>query len=167
MIKLSARQLFFASLMAVIVILLLAGYFQFHLGYEPCPLCEMQRFVFLAMAIVLVIVLVHNPKVLGVRIYCGMLFLLSLIGCLFAGRQVWLQSLPASKAPACGPNFNFIINHLPPGDALRQIFYGTADCAKVDWTFLHLSFAGWALVFFSLLAILTLWQFICPRLRLT
>lgn len=164
-IRLTSRQWFFANLVGIAAILLAAAYFQFHLNYQPCVLCEMQRLVFLAEVIVFGIAVIHHPHKLGIRIYGSIAVVLALLGCILAGRQVWLQALPQSQIPSCGPGLNFIFTHLPPEDILRQIFYGTADCAKTDWSFLHLSFAGWALVFFSLSGILALWQAIVPRRR--
>jgi disulfide bond formation protein DsbB len=32
--------------------------------------------------------------------------------------------------------------------ALRKVFEGSGECAKKGWGFLHLSIAGWTLVFF-------------------
>lgn len=166
-LQLTSRQWFFMSLVGVILILLASWYFQFFAGYDPCPLCEMQRLTFIAIAIVLAIAILKNPRVKSIRLYSVIVFILAAFGVALASRQVWLQNLPANEVPACGPNLNFIFRHLPPEDMIRQIFYGSADCAKVDWRFLHLSFAAWAIVFFSFLAIIAIWQFIVPTVRVS
>ena len=163
-IKLSSRHWFFATLIGIAVILLSALYLQFYSGYKPCVLCQLQRIIFMLIACILFLAVIQNPRYLGIRIYSIVIILLTSIGNLFAIRQVWLQSLPAGKIPACGPNLNFMLQHMQPTDIIWQIFYGSGDCAKVDWRFLHLSFAGWAIAFFSLIAIIALWQFIVPRL---
>lgn len=161
--NLTSRQWFFVALLGVVMVLLAALYFQFYAGYQPCPLCVMQRIIFMLIALVLLIAVLHRPQILGIRIYAILVFSLSIIGNIFAIRQVWLQSLPKDLVPGCGPNFNFIVQHLPLTDAVRQIFYGSADCAKVNWQFLHLSFAAWAIVFFSLLMVNAFWQLLVPR----
>lgn len=164
-IQLTSRQWFFMSLVGVILILLASWYFQFFAGYDPCPLCEIQRLTFLVIAIILVIAVLVRQRIKTIRLYSAIIFIFAVFGVAAASRQVWLQNLPANQVPSCGPNFNFILRNLPPEDILRQIFYGSADCAKVDWRFLHLSFAAWAIVFFSFLAIIAIWQFFSPQVR--
>jgi disulfide bond formation protein DsbB len=66
---------------------------------------------------------------------------------------VWLQHLPADKVPQCGPDLFFMLNNLPLSRTLEKLFYGSGECAAVDWKFLGLSIAGWSLVWFIALAI--------------
>jgi disulfide bond formation protein DsbB len=33
-------------------------------------------------------------------------------------------------------------------DVVRKVFEGSGECAEKGWEFLHLSIAGWTLVFF-------------------
>ena len=47
--------------------------------------------------------------------------------------------------------------------ALPKIFKGEGDCAKVIWTFLGLSIAEWALVWFVLLVLAGLYLLIVRR----
>jgi disulfide bond formation protein DsbB len=41
---------------------------------------------------------------------------------------------------------------------LPKLFRGAGDCSAVDWTFLGLSIANWALVTFTGIVIATLWM---------
>jgi disulfide bond formation protein DsbB len=65
-----------------------------------------------------------------------------------AARQVWLQSLPKDQVPACGMGLDYMLETLPLTETLRKVFEGSGECAEKSWEFLHLSIAGWTLVFF-------------------
>jgi disulfide bond formation protein DsbB len=87
--------------------------------------------------------------------------LFSMMGAAVAGRQVWLQYLPPDQVPECGPGLEYMLEVYPLGETLAKILKGTGDCAEVDWTFLELSIAEWALISFIVLAavsVLQLWK---------
>lgn len=126
-------------------------YLQYVENQEPCPLCILQRVVFLALTAVFLIGAVHGPGRLGGIIYGGMLFVFSSIGAAIATRHVWLQSLPKNQVPECGPGLEYMLSRFPLSKALDKILSGSGECAEVGWTFLGLSIAGWALVWFVLL----------------
>ncbi len=69
-------------------------------------------------------------------------------GVAIAGRQVWLQSLPKDQVPSCGMGLSYMLDTLPFTDVLQRVFEGSGECAEKGWEFLHLSIAGWSLVFF-------------------
>ena len=64
-------------------------------------------------------------------------------------RQTWLQHNPPNVLD-CGPDLAYMLDSFPLSQALPKIFKGEGDCAKVSWTFLGLSIAEWALVWFVL-----------------
>jgi disulfide bond formation protein DsbB len=41
---------------------------------------------------------------------------------------------------------------------LQQVLSGSGECAVIDWTFLGQSLPVWSLLFFSVLALVSLWQ---------
>ncbi|TMH37113.1 MAG: disulfide bond formation protein B, partial [Betaproteobacteria bacterium] len=43
---------------------------------------------------------------------------------------------------------NYMLETLPFTDVLKKVFQGSGECAEKGWEFLHLSIAGWTLVFF-------------------
>lgn len=128
-------------------------YLQYVEHQEPCPLCVLQRIVFLSLMAVFLIGALHGPGRMGSIIYGGMLFVTSSIGAAIATRHVWLQSLPKDQVPECGPGLEYMLNRFPLGKALDKILSGSGECAEVGWTFLGLSIAGWSLVWFVLLGI--------------
>jgi disulfide bond formation protein DsbB len=136
--------------------LVAAALFMEHVfAFVPCPLCLMQRVWFFIAGLVTAAGLLHNPRW---GIYPLLAALAALVGGGFSIRQLWLQSLPADQVPACGPNINYMIEVFPAADVLRAMTQGTGDCAAVDWTFLGLSFAGWALVGFATVLLLCVAQ---------
>ena len=155
--NLNARVAF--AIGAVVCALLLAyGFFlQYVQGLEPCPLCLVQRGFFFAVLGVFVIAALHAPGRRGTMVYSGLAALFALGGAAVAGRQVWLQHLPADKVPQCGPDLYFMLENFPLSRVWKTLLSGTGECAAVDWTFLGLSIAGWSLVWFAVLTVFAVW----------
>jgi protein dithiol:quinone oxidoreductase len=153
-----------AALGALACILLLgyAYYLQYVQGLEPCPLCMVQRGFFYLVLAVLVIAALHGR---GRKIYSPLAALFALGGIAAAGRQLWLQSLPADKVPQCGPDLFFMLENFPLSRTLEKLFTGTGECAVVDWKFLGLSIAGWSAVWFAALFCYALWLAFSSRSR--
>jgi len=133
-----------------------AIYVQHAMFLDPCPLCIFQRIAFLWIGSFALLAALHNPARTGRWIYA----MLVLIGCAggaaIAGRHVWLQNLPADQVPECGMGLNYMLDTMPFADVLKQVFYGSGECAQVDWTFLGLSMPAWTLVWYIGLALITL-----------
>lgn len=121
----------------------------------PCPLCLMQRIWFFAAGLFAVIGLLHDPR-------WGIYPLLSLVSALVGGgfsiRQLYLQSLPAGEAPACGAPVDYLLSQSRFSELLSAMTSGTGDCAAVTWQFLGISLPGWALLGFAALAVLAVLQ---------
>ena len=147
----------FAACALVVAALLGYGYYaQFQLGLEPCPLCIFQRIAVIACGVVFALAAIHAPGRAGTIVY-------ALLGVLFAGagaavamRHVWLQSLPPTAVPACGPGLNYMIETLPFTEMLSKVFLGSGECAKTDWSVLGLSMPAWTLVFFVTMMVASL-----------
>ena len=134
------------------------GFFlQSVIDLHPCPLCLVQRGFYFGMLGVFIVGAIHAPRGAGVKVY-GVLALLSGIGGIItAGRQVWLQHLPADKVPECGPDLYYMIENFPLAHTIANLFKGSGECAVVDWTFVGLSIAEWSLVWFVLLCVGCVW----------
>jgi disulfide bond formation protein DsbB len=125
-----------------------AYYLQYVEGIEPCPLCIIQRVAVAGMGLVFLIAAFHNPGRIGSTLYAVLLTLIGGAGAAVAARQVWLQSLPKDQVPACGMSLNYMLETLPFTETLKRVLEGSGECAEKGWVFLHLSIAGWTLVFF-------------------
>ena len=128
-------------------------------GLEPCPLCVFQRVGLIALGVISLIAFIHNPASNAMkRVYA----LLGSVGILWsagvAARHVWLQHLPADQVPACGPGLNYLVEVLPLKAVFEQVLTGSGECAAIDWTFLGQSLPFWSLIFFVVLALVSVWQ---------
>jgi disulfide bond formation protein DsbB len=72
---------------------------------------------------------------------------------------LWLQHLPPSEVPECGPGLEYMLDALPFTDVLAKVLHGSGECAEVLWRFLGLSIPGWSLVAFSAFLFAGLWLF--------
>ncbi len=146
----------FAAIFLVTLGLLAYGLWLQHAEHlEPCPMCILQRYAFAVVGVIALVAALHDPKSLGVRIYAGLTVLVALAGGGVAARQTWLQHNPP-KIADCGPGLEFMVESFPLSEALPMIFRGSGDCSKVDWTFLGMSIAEWALACFLGLVIVGL-----------
>jgi disulfide bond formation protein DsbB len=134
-----------------------AFYLQYYEYQDPCPLCLLQRLVYVALMVVFLAAAVHGPGRIGVIIYGGLSFLTAAVGAAIATRHVWLQLLPPDRVPECGPSLEFTLRKFPLFQAFEKIFGGTGQCAEAGWKFLGLTIAGWSLVWFALLGLFALY----------
>lgn len=159
-LRFAPRVAFAAGALGCALLLGFGYYLQHVRGLEPCPLCLVQRGFFYAVMIVFAVAALHGR---GARAYGSLACLCALGGVATAARQVWLQSLPPDKVPQCGPDLFFMLQNLPLSQTLQKLFYGSGECAVVDWKFLGLSIAGWSLAWFVALALYALWLASSPR----
>jgi disulfide bond formation protein DsbB len=144
-----SRSLYLLVFLACALLMVIALYMEHVMGLEPCPLCMLQRVAVIAVGVLALIAALHGPAgVLANRLYAVFIGLFALIGAGLAGRQLWLQSLPADQVPACGPSVDYLLEAFPLLDVVMIALQGTGDCAKVSWTFLGLSIPGWTFIAF-------------------
>ncbi|MDB9999620.1 disulfide bond formation protein B [Porticoccaceae bacterium] len=135
-------------------------YFQNHLGLEPCYLCITQRVFVIAVGVICGIAALHNPQSKpGQRSYAGLTLITAMAGGFFSVKQLWLQSLPEDKVPACGPPVDYLFEAFSASDAISMLLRGDGNCAEVQWQLLGLSMPGWVLVSFIALAGIGILQF--------
>lgn len=140
---------------AVCVALLAFGlYLQHVVGLEPCPMCIVQRYALVLVAIVAGVSALsarRNFLITG----ASLLLLLSGFGAFVAARQSFLQWYPP-EIVSCGRDFYGMIETFPLKRAIPMIFKGGGDCTAIDWTFLGGSIANWSFVCFALIAVMAL-----------
>ena len=131
---------------ACVALLAFGMYLQHVQGLEPCPMCIVQRY-----ALVLVAVCTGLASLRGSKGWWMSLGILALaasgFGAFVAARQTWLQWYPPEFA-SCGRDFYGMIENYPVSRAIPMIFRGSGDCTAVDWTFLGGSIANWSFVCF-------------------
>lgn len=129
-------------------------YLQHAVGLEPCPMCIVQRYTLLLVALVALLAAVAKPRWMQ-RGAALCIALLAGFGAFVAARQSWLQWYPP-EAVSCGRDLYGMIESFPLQRVIPMIFKGSGDCSKVDWTFLGGSIANWSLVCFVGLAVVAL-----------
>jgi protein dithiol:quinone oxidoreductase len=122
-------------------------YLQEVVGLVPCPMCIVQRYALILVFVVAAIGAFAQRRALRITGLLGLIVAAG-FGAFVAARQSWLQWYPP-EIVSCGRDFYGMIENLPIKRALPMIFAGSGDCTKVDWSFLGLSIANWAFLFFA------------------
>ncbi len=152
----TARSLYFLMFACCLGLMGFGLYLQHAMHLEPCPLCIVQRYAFIATGVIALIAALHNPKGWGRFTYVLLIVLAAGAGAGVAGRQVWLQHHPQIVAE-CAPGLEYMLDSFPLAQVLPMLFKGEGDCAKVVWQFLGLSIPEWSLIWFVILLMGALW----------
>lgn len=144
----SSRSLFLLAFFGCLLLMAAALYLEHVVGLEPCPLCVVQRICVVGFALVCLVAAIHGPARLGQRVYALVALLFAAAGAATAGRQIWLQSVPAEELDACLPGLEYMIEAWPLQEIVSKVFHGTADCAEVNWTLFGMSIPEWSLLGF-------------------
>ncbi|HTJ92455.1 MAG TPA: disulfide bond formation protein B [Pararobbsia sp.] len=150
--RLLARERRRLLLLAVICVGLVCGavYLQIFKGEDPCPLCIIQRYGYLLVAI---FALIGSTSSSWASIAISeTLVLISAIGGLIAsGRHVWLQAHPSFS---CGfDKLQPIVDGLPPAKWLPQVFQVAGLCETPYPPLLGLTLPQWSFVGFVIITI--------------
>ena len=123
-----------------------ALYAQHVLHLEPCPLCMFQRVAVVAAGLGFALAWALGSK--GRRRWWGLALplLSAALGIGVASRHVWLQHLPPSEVPACGPGLDFMLGAFPLKDVIERVLTGSGQCAAIDWSLLGLSMPARVLI---------------------
>ncbi len=145
--------------LACVGMLAFGQYLQHVVGLEPCPMCIVQRYALILVALIAIVTSLSRRRSVHIG---GAVLLMSGagFGSYVAARQSWLQWYPP-EVVSCGRDFYGMIETFPLQRAIPMIFRGSGDCSKVDWTFLGGSIANWSFVCFSafiVFALALLWQ---------
>jgi disulfide bond formation protein DsbB len=151
--NLSNRWLYLAGALYASGLMGFGLFLQYVKHQDPCPLCMVQRVIFIAILLIFALAALHGPKRLGARIYAGLIGLLSLAGVGVAARHIWIQNLPKDQVPACGPGLDYMLETMPMADVLKQLLHGSGECAEKGWTFLTLGIPEWSLLCYWVLGV--------------
>jgi disulfide bond formation protein DsbB len=157
------RFYFLAVFLACAALLAFGLYLEHAKGLEPCPMCIAQRIIFIAIGAVALLATLTGARSRAARVgYGSVTALMALAGAGVAARQSWIQRFPP-PIQECGGDFYFVFDTTPLARLIPEIFSGTGDCTKRAWVLLGLSIAEWALVCFSVIALVTLWRTFTAR----
>ena len=117
-----------------------------------------QRIATIATGVVFLAATLHNPRGFGSKVYAGFLLLTAGFGVGVAIWHVYLQNMPASDVPSCGPGLEYIVENFAALDALSMIFKGSGECAEVVWRLLGLSMPSWVIIGLGGLLVAGVWN---------
>jgi disulfide bond formation protein DsbB len=141
------RRIFGLVAAACIGMLAFGLYLQHVVGLDPCPMCIVQRYALILVAITAGLAASFNGR--GVHMVgAGLMTIFAGFGGFVAARQSWLQWYPPEIA-SCGRDFYGMIETFPLKRAIPMIFRGSGDCTKIAWTCLGLSIANWSFIWFA------------------
>jgi len=140
--------------LACVLMLAFGLYLQHVVGLEPCPMCIVQRYALMLVALFTGLAALFSSR--GLQVTGGVLALAAAVGGAYtAAQQSWLQWYPP-EVVSCGRDLYGMIETFPLKRALPMIFRGGGDCSKIDWSLFGLTLANWSFVAFTVLALLLL-----------
>lgn len=152
--RFSFRQTMAMLALGCIAMLGFGFYLQHVGGLEPCPMCIVQRYAMILIAIQAAISAATGVK--SIQISTSLLVVVTALGGAFvAARQSWLQWYPPEIA-SCGRDIYGMIETFPLQNVVPMILKGSGDCTKIDWTFLGGSIANWSFLCFCFIAVLAM-----------
>ncbi|ODS23796.1 hypothetical protein AB835_06970 [Candidatus Endobugula sertula] len=155
-----SRWYIFGILGSLVLLAIAYFYFQLYLELVPCPLCMFQRAALVCIILFCLLALIHQPGLVGLKIYNALIFIASATGIGLAGRQVWLQYYPLGPDTTCGidPIYRWtesISEDYGFMEMIVTVLKGRGDCAEINWDWLGISIGGWMLLVFTAMAVLT------------
>ena len=149
--RLAPRRVLAAISLASVAMLVFGLYLQHYLDLNPCPMCIVQRYALIFVAVFAGLASATGKKSLWIA---GTLLTLvsAVFGAYTAANQSWLQWFPPEVA-TCGRDLYGMIETFPLKRAIPMIFRGGGDCSVVDWTFLGGSIANWSFICFTLISL--------------
>lgn len=127
------RYLYLFGALVVAAMFAVALYLQYVMREDPCPLCMVQRVIFIIIGGLFLLAAMQNPPRLGRKIYSGFIGLFAIVGIATASRHIWLQHLPKDQVPACGPGIDYMLKHFPMAEVWQEVFHGSGECATKGW----------------------------------
>ena len=149
--QLAPRRVLATISLVTIGMLVFGLYLQHVEGLNPCPMCIVQRYALVFVAVFTGLTALSGKKSVW---FVGTLLTLLMagFGAYTAANQSWLQWFPPEVA-TCGRDLYGMIETFPLKRAIPMIFRGGGDCSTVDWTFLGGTLANWSFICFTLISL--------------
>ena len=150
------RYLVLINFIICVVLGGVAFYYNAAKGVPLCPLCSMQLICYYIIGVVSLVRFVYMPGKLGRYAYGIFLIVLSVIGILFGGRQLWMQHLPNYQSLPCSPDIIDTFGNSGLSGFFHTLFNTYNDCALTHWQFVGLNMVSWSLIGFAALIIIAI-----------
>jgi disulfide bond formation protein DsbB len=131
-----------------------ALYLQHVKQMQPCPLCILQRYAFLAAALICLIA-AFLPAT-AARIGSGLAAVAALVGAGIAVHHVWIIAHPGVS---CGIDpLETSLNKIPTATLMPYLFKADGLCSDALDPILGLQIPQWSLLWFTVLAVFLIWS---------
>lgn len=145
--KLTARIILGFIGLVCLLILAVAWYLQYGPDrQQPCPLCILQRYAFMALAVVCLLAAAHGPQRTGMLVYSGASDLIAAGG---IGLAIWQVNKGGSMTSCLADPIGEFVNGLPPANWFPEFFFANGGCADKYPPIFGLYAPQWALVWFG------------------
>jgi disulfide bond formation protein DsbB len=146
-----SRNHLFAIAAVSIALVGAALYLQHAKGMLPCPLCVIQRYLFLGIAMFSLIgALAHKIKIgAGLALLCG------LGGLGVVGKHLYVLAHPGFS---CGIDpMETVLNRVPTATLLPSVFRADGLCEAAQETVFGLNVPQWSAIWFVVLTLALIW----------
>lgn len=115
-------------------------------GLAPCPLCVMQRYAFLMVAVGCVVGASSKQNSIQFKLGAGYGLVAALAGASTAAHHLWVKANPHTS---CGIDpLEVALNKIWPAQWLPQMFYADGLCSADHAPIFGLNIPQWSLVWF-------------------
>jgi len=123
-------------------------YVQHVLGIEPCPLCIIQRFTYVALIPVFLAAAMAPTHGRRQRTLFWAAAISTMGGAGIAGYQTYLQLFPAPLVARCSASLSYMLDNLAVTEVLAKLFHAGGDCSDTSFKILGLTMAQASLLVF-------------------
>jgi disulfide bond formation protein DsbB len=149
----TSKLVLIAVALAALGLVGFALYLQHVKQMQPCPLCIIQRYAFIGVAL-LCLIAAFMPAA-AMRIGAGLAAIAALSGAGVAIRHVWVLANPGVS---CGIDpLETSLNKIPTAELMPFLFKADGLCSDALDPVLGLQIPHWALVWFAAFAVILLW----------
>jgi protein dithiol:quinone oxidoreductase len=126
-----------------------ASFFVQHvLGIEPCPLCIIQRFTYVALTPVFLAAAMMGTRIRAQRALFWAAAVLVVGGLGVAGYQTYLQLFPEPLQTRCSASLSYMLDTMALTDVLARLLHATGDCSDTSFRILGFTLAQASLLIF-------------------
>lgn len=156
---LTRYRLTFIQLSMILISLIAAWIIELIYELIPCPICWIQRFVLISLAIFIILEIKYSPRL----IFSVVIYTLLILGIFLNIHHQYLISNYDPNA-SCLPGFEYLVNTFGAFKALHLVFTDhSSSCGNVVFSFLGLNIPQLLMILYALLAVINI---IKQRLKL-
>jgi protein dithiol:quinone oxidoreductase len=156
------RTLFLFVFVASLALVLGGVMFSEFMRLAACPLCIIQRMLYLTLAVFAGLGLAVAARPIGARIAAELMAIAASTGIFVAGYQVWIQRF--APETNCSPYPTWWEDMVDQaGQMVPLLFKANGLCSDPAWKFLNLSIADWSLCCFSFFLLISLYALMRRR----